>query len=411
MTWKVGTIYTEDLSSVQASDCLVEKVGEGVVGYMNESSTYVPFDKSAKWWEIWGGKIFAIDADCNVNEDGTKVVVDGFTLSVEGPPVKRVVTVGCKKKHYRDDVLSYASYRALKVNGSNLKLDKPVYLSHDITIVVMAKMNDLTVFLSKEGDIDTWIAAYGTGGSRDLAYQEQATWRLKYTYPVTLIPGELKAREGWDFIDSAVITGNKEEGPLTFYTQDYTGPVTSNRIAESYSTTTPHDMMGYSEEKFRVSAEIIAFGVFNKKLKPYQVEYLLQEIERQFKVEVEKKWENTSASFLPFNISLSQQLATTLPYYRLPAPQSLSFSPSILSKNPYIEEYMDIEDHVYEEGVPISTTLFLIERLTGKLIATTNSNKEGWFCFKHVDKSKDYVVIASDKKYQFNSIIKDYING
>lgn len=410
MTWKVGTIYTEDLSSIQATDCLVEKVGEGVVGYMNEASTYVPFDKSKKWWEIWGGKIFAIDADCNVNEDGTKVIVDGFTLSVEGSPVEKVVTLGCKKKHYREGVLSYAQYRALRVSGSNLKLDKPVYLSHDITIVVMAKVHDLTVFLSKEGDIETWIAAYGTGAGKHSSYQDQATWRLKYLIPITSIPGKFKAREGWDFIDSAVITGNKEEGPLTFYTQDYTGPVTSNRIAESYSTTDPYDMMGYSQEEFRVSAEIIAFGVFNKKLKPYQVEYLLQEIERQFKVEVEKKWENTSIGTLPFNVSLSQKDISPLPYYRLPALQSLSFSPSILSKNPHIEEYMDIEDHVYEEGVPISTTLFLIERLTGKLIATTNSNKEGRFCFKHIDKSKDYVVIASDKKYQFNSIIKDYIH-
>ena len=74
-----------------------------------------------------------------------------------------------------------------------------------------------------------------------------------------------------------------------------------------------------------------------------------------------------------------------------------------------INEYGEIKDYIYEEEEPTDTKLFLIDRDTGKHIATTFSNSNGYFEFKSIDKSREYLVVAPHLNYQFRAIVKDYI--
>ena len=53
-------------------------------------------------------------------------------------------------------------------------------------------------------------------------------------------------------------------------------------------------------------------------------------------------------------------------------------------------------------------TLYLLERLTGKLVAKTRSDETGYFKFKNIDKTLDYIIISPDSKNQFKTILKDY---
>ena len=79
------------------------------------------------------------------------------------------------------------------------------------------------------------------------------------------------------------------------------------------------------------------------------------------------------------------------------------YSYNILYKN-----IKSITDIVLEEGVPVVTKLYLYERHTGQLIKVTSSNSLGIFSFLDLEVDLEYIVRASDSKYQFHSIIKDY---
>ena len=80
----------------------------------------------------------------------------------------------------------------------------------------------------------------------------------------------------------------------------------------------------------------------------------------------------------------------------------------IYTKNLKISKYHSISDYILEEGQPIISKIFLIERITGQLIATTVSNLSGCFEFKDIDKNLEYIVVSPHKQYQFKSVLKDY---
>ena len=67
-----------------------------------------------------------------------------------------------------------------------------------------------------------------------------------------------------------------------------------------------------------------------------------------------------------------------------------------------------ITDIVLEEGLPVITKLYLYERYTGELLKVTSSNSKGQFTFLDLKEDIEYIIRASDNKYQFQSILKDY---
>lgn len=72
-------------------------------------------------------------------------------------------------------------------------------------------------------------------------------------------------------------------------------------------------------------------------------------------------------------------------------------------------EILTIKDIITEEDEPVVTDLFLINRKTGELVASTKSNERGEFEFKGIKADIDYIVLSPHPRYEFKSIAKDYL--
>lgn len=374
---------------------------------------------STNWWNIIPNTqcLFALDYNSQINPEGTEIIFTNKNgnkatskSKIKGGFYKSTVTQ-FKGKDYSYLLDKYYTYRAIRLEKSVPVLSTPILIPDDATIVLVCRF---------------------IGGSQLMG--RGVAWRVKsphsnlynYTWKVdepssTKRPSifnqfDERFREAYSSnipIESVAFRLKKSERLIKVKSSfgDYEldgGNFLSTRYSDKISTLGPEN--NYESELPDVY--IIAYGMFDRQLTDDELQTIFNKIDEEFLVEeIPLNMERTENGLKWFDVSPDTQDLTPIRQVKFLSDIKgvISTSSDTKVKDTTIKEYGIISDYVYEEEEPTETKLFLINRDTGAYIATTYSNKEGYFEFKNIDKTLEYLVVAPHLNYQFRAIVKDYL--
>ena len=371
---------------------------------------------SDKWYNVLPGVncVFAMDYDCPVNYNGTVVNYtnnNSKTLTALDGLVNKVYKTkfsAYKVKGYRYLLDTIYKYKALRLDNINFRAPAPIILPENCTVIFVGKVESSSVFMSGENRVNHGLCIDNHG---DANYRH--SWRIDSA--IFRSPHNITEKDSTKFgtyVDTVILKGNKFTANVECITSYGTIKHNSNGYINKQ---VPHfPIIGYQDNAFKPDAYIVAYGVFDKQLSQEEIDTVLEKIDEQFLVS------SSSSSSSSITVQKLSKYEVDLDSY-LGIPNMVELKShkviegSVLIDTEYyikdinINEYGEIKDYIYEEEEPTNTKLFLIDRDTGKHIATTFSNSNGYFEFKSIDKSREYLVVAPHLNYQFRAIVKDYI--
>ena len=376
-----------------------------------------------KWWEMTSNCncIFALDSQSDIVAD--KVFFSNnsnrfLTILNGNEKVRRSKMGGITRKTFEfiSPIKSY-SYDCLAIYKTNLLFDNPIVLPKNFTIILRCSVRDYTILLSNTSV--NYGLTFGTGSSSD-----DNLWRFDGYTSGLEYNSNLKNISHKDIIQTVVLKGSLDLKDVDIFTDygEYKIPIESTAF-QKFLKNQEYSLIGHSisDSYWRPNLDIIAYGLFDKVFSEEEVSDVITQIENQFLLkEIITSVTNKSlynlltigsskntTSYQPLNLLLST-------VYKLPT-DTVIITPTSGKEITYTEtlsvlykKVKDIFDIVLEEGNPIQTKLYLLEKNTNLLIKTTMSNKEGEFYFYNLSTDFEYVVTANDPKYQFQSIIKNY---
>lgn len=369
---------------------------------------------SDKWYNAIPGVncVFAMDYDCPVNYNGTVVNYtndNSKTLTALDGLVNKVYKTefsAYKVKGYRYLLDTIYKYKALRLDNINFRAPAPIILPENCTVIFVGKVESSSVFMSRENRYNHGLSI---DNHNDGNYRH--SWRIDSA--IFRSPHNITEKDSTKFgtyVDTVILKGNKFTTNVECITSYGTFKHNSNGYINQQA---PHfSIIGYQENTFRPNAYVVAYGVFDKQLSQEEIDTVLEKIDEQFLVSSSSSSGITVQKLSKYEVDLDSYLGTP---NMLDIKSHKVLEGSVLIdtehyiKDININEYGEIKDHVYEEEEPTATKLFLIDRDTGKHIATTFSNSNGYFEFKSIDKSREYLVVAPHLNYQFRAIVKDYI--
>lgn len=308
------------------------------------------------------------------------------------------------------------TYKTLKLLKSNFIFSNPFSIPESFTFILKVKINSRSVFLNTNlSDNSGNLLTYESPDYVNSA-ENRSNWRISGFYTGSDYKEENR-RFTKDCLKTVIMKGSILEKKLEIITDygTYNVPITASIF--NILSDKQYSVLGYTyaNRDWGVDANIVAYGLFNKNLSMDQVNNVLSQIDKEFLVNVKDIIYN---SLKPINVKKTNITHTTknnftvfanTPYYSKTFNfASAALNPTVEIKDYSIQNYKILEDYVYEEGVPVKTKLYLYERYSGELISKTWSDKNGYFIFKNLDSSLEYVVTSNDKKHQFKSIIKNY---
>lgn len=370
-----------------------------------------------KWWEIPQNCncLFALDSDSEINKLEKRLYFSNkdnnnfINLSTNLNKVNKVLTYGLEGNLFN-------LYHALRIEGIILEINQTIAIPDESTWILVVK--PLTPYSS---------LASGPDGTSNWGFEYRAAYegnRQGWTFSNTLAENPLSGQNYQklltdihkvdimiDHISKTFITNNNYgikiiESPInSFFTANNSFAFLKNLKYLSYNTSSwlPH-------------VDIIAYGVFDKKLTEAELESVYTKINNDYyhsntelnimaDLEVSKKFNTVLSNILKNptdSLTIRENITENLQKNSSKIPLTL-YTQQVLYKN-----LKDIFDQVLEEGEPVSIKLYLHEKVTGKLIKTTLSDSGGFFNFLNLNKDLEYVVTAHDNKYQFQSILKNY---
>ena len=383
----------------------------------------IPVASGTKWWNCVADTtcLFALDHDSVLGTDGKSLRLTNdssdMLTGVANTVVIKNTVKGMKTQNFARDIGTVYQYKALSFNNGALDFNSNRSFPTKFTMIIYAKINKASVFLSPLEETSlNWGMAYGAGAPDNVYYN---TWRFAGAAEYgSYLAGE-RYRLGYGHIEKLVLTGDLTRGEVIMQSSYGTSRVLVN-APYFFAAGTPYRRIGSRVlNDIQITADIIAYGLFDRNFTGAEVSQVFQKIDEQFLVST------TSGKYdaLPRERFIDRPVKLTFPigrdmladraYIKFPSVtlQTYTYKTERYSRDVMITEYGEINDFVYEEEIPVQTTLFLIGRFTGRLVAITQSKSDGSFSFKGVDRTIDYVIISSDKKYQFNSIIKDYLKS
>ena len=369
---------------------------------------------SSKWYNILPGVncVFAMDYDCPVNYNGTIVNYtndNSKTLTALDGLVNKVYKTefsAYKVKEYRYLLDTIYKYKALRLDNINFRAPDPIILPENCTIIFVGKVESSSVFMSRED-------GYNNGLCIDNHNNEnyRRSWGVDSAVFKSLhnMTEKDSTRLG-TYVDTVILKGNKFTTNVECITSYGTIKHNSNGYINQQA---PHfSIIGYQDNTNKPDAYIVAYGVFDKQLSQEEIDTVLEKIDEQFLVSSSSSSSITIQKLSEYEVDLDSYLGTSniveLKSHKV-IEGSVLIDTEYYLKDININEYGEIKDYIYEEEEPTATKLFLIDRDTGKHIATTFSNSNGYFEFKSIDKSREYLVVAPHLNYQFRAIVKDYI--
>lgn len=366
-----------------------------------------------EWWDIPGKDcIFAFDSTSEIAENKLKFsnnnqrfvnFYNGLNESTAGYTSGEI---------YENNTLK--TYKSLNIKNTNLIFDTPIELPSTFTFILKCTLRTSSTFLSNSG-VDYGLA-FGTG---DRGNSTDGYWRIKGFESGTDTPPEDVKRNMKNGLHTVILKGDLDLREVYLITDfgTYQIPESSdafNYFLKNQTYTTLGD--SHTSTYWRTNTDIIAYGLFKGILSDEQIRQVLNKVESQFYVPFDQK-------FKVFEEGFSTDISS-LGLKSLSSP-ALTYITGSISREPTLKTYLNtlenvqtqnilfrnlktISDTVLEENVPVVTTLFLHERHTGVLLKTTKSDKQGFFCFRDLDANLEYIIRASDDKYQYKSISKDY---
>ena len=359
-----------------------------------------------KWWEGYSGVncTFALDYNSVVTDDKVFFSNDSskFLSFLNGQSkAKNASTKGFELENFTFKNVDINQYKSLNISNTDLAFSEPQPIENEFTLILKCRVNQSTVFLCNT------TSDYGPTFGVGLHNGVVSTWSDDWGWSCSgfLPPDKTPNKSVFD-IKTLVIKGNMSSKEVYFYTEYGTIQVPKNSTAFTTGFLIPrtYSTLGYKrpDGSWRINSDIIAYGIFDGILSDSQVENLKNSIDSEFKL-------NTIKTRIENLKTLEEQFQATKsvrPFIKetvLDEEKGQMYSYNILYKN-----IKSITDIVLEEGVPVVTKLYLYERHTGQLIKVTSSNSLGIFSFLDLEVDLEYIVRASDSKYQFHSIIKDY---
>ena len=369
--------------------------------------------------------VFAIDADSVISNQGSVLTTSDGSNTLDtyrdiSSNLAKTTTTGFLARNYNPYDLRYYTYNALNVNKNMLVFRQPIYVPNEFTFILKTKLLTKSIFLNTNiSNIQGFLFAYETyDGDNHNSSDIQFYWRHAKFTPYNNYNYE-ERKNNVKHIDTVILKGNltsKDVVLITSYGIEKISP-SSELFSSILNTTTSYSVLGYTNtsSEWNIGANIIAYGLFNKNLSMKNINKILVAIDEKFLVD------SGSAKVIKNNLSFKYinrlSLNNTLKNISIYTYKYRNTSPTVCNKVIYekpestdikIKEYTEISDYVYEENRPTTVTLYLLERSTGKLLAKTRSDETGYFKFKNIDKTLDYIIISPDSKNQFKTILKDY---
>lgn len=371
---------------------------------------------SDKWYNVLPGVncVFAMDYDCPVNYNGTVVNYtndNSKTLTALDGLVNKVYKTefsAYKVKGYRYLLDTIYKYKALRLDNINFRAPAPIILPENCTVIFVGKVESSSIFMSREDGYN-----YGLCIDNFNDANLRHSWRIDSA--IFRSPHNITEKDSTRFgtyVDTVILKGNKFTTNVECITSYGTFKHNSNMYINQQA---PHfSIIGYQDNTFKPDAYIVAYGVFDKQLSQEEIDTVLEKIDEQFLVSSSSSSSSsiTVQKLSKYEVDLDSYLGipnmVELKSHKVIEGSAL-IDTEYYIKDININEYGEIKDYIYEEEEPTNTKLFLIDRDTGKHIATTFSNSNGYFEFKSIDKSREYLVVAPHLNYQFRAIVKDYI--
>ena len=377
-----------------------------------------------RWWEGYPGVscTFCIDSSSIVTED--KVYYSNnpskFLTLANG---KNKVRTGSTQGPYFVDAsllsLKLKEYRSLLIKDTDLTFNTPEAIEDEFTIFLKCKVNQSTVFLCNSSSDHGPTFGVGLHNNAVDTGSDDWVWSCAGFLPTT---GH--NRNFFD-IKTLVIKGKMSTKDVSFYTDFgiYKVPIGSTSFTSGFLVPRSYTTIGYKQanKRWTVNSDIIAYGIFNKILTDKQVEDLKSKVDSEFLIsniatDVENSFESSlkNLSFKRLQVkptasnTMDTSFQTSKPVKNILLETTPKLESDVKVTNILYKAVKNISDVVLEEGLPIRTKLYLYEKFTGQLIKTTSSNNLGEFVFSGLEPHLEYIVRASDHKYQFKSILKDY---
>ena len=368
---------------------------------------------SGKWYNVLPGVncVFAMDYDCPVNYNGTIVnytnnnskvltALDGLVNKVYKTEFRAY-----KVKEYRYLLDTIYKYKALRLNKVNFRAPDPIILPENCTVIFVGKVESSSIFMSRENRYN-----HGLGIDNYNDANSRHSWRIDSA--IFRSPHKITEKDSTRFgtyVDTVILKGNKFTTNVECITSYGTIKHNSNKYINQQAPN--FSIIGFQDNNYKPDAYIVAYGVFDKQLSQEEIDTVLEKIDEQFLVSSSSSSSITVQKLSKYEVDLNSYLGTPnmleLKSHKV-VEGSVLVDTEYYIKDININEYGEIKDYIYEEEEPTATKLFLIDRETGKYIATTFSNSNGYFEFKSIDKSREYLVVAPHLNYQFRAIVKDY---
>lgn len=383
------------------------------------------------WYDIENTNcLFAIDynsvVDSNLSilsfsNDPTKKLT-----AYQGNPncLRKEITSGMEIINFSySEPSSIKTYKTLRIEKKMLDFEEPLNLPNNFTLIIKCKIITPTVFLSANGqglNHGPTFEASPLNSGEMYWYQ----WRLSNFESGQDYTASERLKGSTNTFVTMILKGDMALRTVSM-TTNYGSYNITNSSAYSYFLQPQNiEVLGYvySDLTWLPNANIVAYGLFDRDISDLEVSNMLSEIDNEFLLENKalkigsknlknnfKFNEISSSTFSNFK-KIEKFYSYFKPQKREDAFQNYLVISDLFIEDTSIKNYTKIKDIVYEEGIPVSTKLFLLKRSNGHLVAQTTSKANGHFEFNNLNKDIEYIVIASDKKYQFKSILKDYDN-
>lgn len=381
------------------------------------------------WWNSIPNSscIFAIDANSKLigdllyfNNDSNRYV------KLQAGTVKTDETISGQKPN-TNSPMGLHVYKSLSISKGNLLFDEPIYIGNNFTIILKCKVNQSTIFLSNNGT--NLGPTYGIGIQNNSAYTETSdhAWRFEGFITESEIPYSQRQFKLKTDIKTLIITGDLALKDVSVYTETgiYKVPKDSNAyVSTGFLQPRSYTNIGYhnSSDYWKLNTDIIAYGIFNRQINLEEIDTINTAIDTELKIKViPSDFFDKSKSYVGIPLGSLEYILNSSRSYENTFQASKPLKTFIKNvshdlnnveyNNILYKNVKNIMDIVLEENVPVKTKLYLYEKYTGQLLKTTDSNSLGSFSFLDLDTKLDYIVRASDPKYHFQSILKDYNKG
>lgn len=383
------------------------------------------------WYTVSGTPcLFALDFNSAVNNSTNNVKFSNSSsrsLTAYEPQVNAIrkeTVPGIQVKNFSYlSPTSLVTYKTLRIDNKILIFDTPINFPNEFTLILKAKILSPIVILSADSygyNYGPTLEGISTTSNEDLWH----SWSFQGFSSGDNYSSAQKSISDFNGYSTMILKGNILEQTVKMITDYGTYNIPPESAAYQYFLQQQSfSIIGYSydNENYLPNVNIVAFGLFSKEIPDARLNTLLAEIDTQFLVSSKNfstvigNATNSKINFSKVSSGTSEILKSTLKFYPYLKPQTKSslnsdivLDEKVIVENLSISELTDIKDFVYEEGIPVVTKLFLLKRQSGHLVAQTISTSTGYFEFKNLDKNLEYIVVSTDKKYQFKSILKDY---